>query len=169
MTMDFLIHHMLTTSAQRLPGKEALVHGSQRLTYSEVDTAVNALAHGLSSAGVRRGERVGILFGPSIAQVLSIFAVSKANAVFVPINHSLFPEQVAHIMRDSGMRALITTKSHLSDLAGILSSIPSLTFVVVSGEGDSPAVELPVLSFEDLTSRAMPCMRDQIIEKDLAA
>src|SRR5262245_8077871 len=128
--MDFLIHHMLSASAQRFPNKEALVHGSQRLTYLDVEKSVNALAHGLQNTGLKRRERVGILLEPSVAQALSIFAASKAGSVFVPINHLLFPEQVAHIMRDCRMTALITTKSRLARLKDVLASIPSLAFVV---------------------------------------
>src|SRR5262245_38090455 len=163
--MDFLIHHMLATSARRFPNNEALVHGSERLSYSEVERSVSALADGLQAAGLKRGERIGILLGPSIAQVVSIFAASKANLVCVPINHLLFPEQVAHIMRDCRMRALITTKSRLADLAEVLANIPSLAFVVVSGEGEVPAFKVPVHGFETLSASAAPRVCDQSIEK----
>src|SRR6185369_4359674 len=98
--MDYLIHHMLRNSAARFPEKEALVHGEQHLTYSEVESAVNSLAHGLRAAGLQRGDRLGIFLEPSLPQALSIFAASAANASFVPINHFLFPEQAAHIMSD---------------------------------------------------------------------
>ena len=167
--MDFLIHHMLATSAQRLPNKEALVDGSHRLTYSEVERTVNAVACGLQAAGLKRGDRVGILLEPSVAQAISIFAASKANSVFVPINHLLFPEQVGHIMKDCGMRALITTKPKLSSLATVIPTIPSLAFVVGSGEGDCPPVKLPFHRFEDLSADATPRFCDQSIDKDLAA
>ena len=52
--MDFLIHHMLGASARRLPEKEALVHGGQRLAYAEVARRVGGLAHGLREAGIER-------------------------------------------------------------------------------------------------------------------
>src|SRR5678815_4712906 len=107
--MNYLIHHMLTSSANRLPDKEALVFGASRLSYSEVERAANAIARGLQTAGLGRGDRIGILLEPSIAQVLSIFAASKADAVFVPINHLLFAEQVGHIIKDCGMKAIVTT------------------------------------------------------------
>ena len=74
--MDFLVHHMLCASAQHAPEKEALVHGNDRLSYSEVNAHVMSLASGLKSAGLDRGERVGIFLDASIPQVLSIFAVS---------------------------------------------------------------------------------------------
>ena len=95
--MNFLLHHMLRGSALRFPGKEALVHGEQRLNYGEVSARVAGLSSGLRRAGLRRGERVGIYLDAGIPQVLSIFGISHAGGVFVPINAVLFPDQVAHI------------------------------------------------------------------------
>src|SRR5579883_1622647 len=108
--MDYLIHHMLQTSAERAPDKEAVVQGDRSLTYREVAASTAALAQGLRTAGLRRGDRVGIYLEPSVAQVLSIFAISRAGGVFVPINASLFPDQVPHIARDGGMRRLLQPK-----------------------------------------------------------
>ena len=98
--MDFLIHHMLQTSAHRFPEKEALVHGGERLSYREVERRVAGLAHGLREAGAARGDRIGIYLDASVPQVLSIFGVSRAGGVYVPINGLLFADQVAHIARD---------------------------------------------------------------------
>ena len=92
--MDFLIHHMLRGSAQRAPEKEALVHGSERLTYQEVWEQTSGLACGLRTAGVQRGDRVGIFLAPSTQLALSIFGISQAGGVFVPVNALLFPDQV---------------------------------------------------------------------------
>ena len=111
--MDYLIHHMLQSSARRRPDKEAMVHGERRVSYREVATRCAAVATGLRNAGMRRGDRVGIYLDPSIDQVLSIFSISQAGGVYVPINTVLFPEQVAHIVRDCGMKALITTPEKL--------------------------------------------------------
>src|SRR5271166_2217130 len=129
--MDFLIHHMLRASTSRYPDKEALVHGAQRLTYAEVSARVAGLASGLREAGLQRGERVGIYLDPSIAQVISIFGVSQAGGVFVPANAVLFPDQVAHIARDCGISALITTASKLESLFPALEGVRSLRFLVI--------------------------------------
>src|SRR5204863_4604397 len=50
--MDFLIHHMLHSSAARYPDKDALIHESQRLSYSDVVRAVDGLAYSLTNLGV---------------------------------------------------------------------------------------------------------------------
>jgi acyl-CoA ligase (AMP-forming) (exosortase A-associated) len=168
--MDFLIHHMLRTSAHHLADKEALVHGDQRLSYREVARRSNGLAKGLRRAGLVRGDRIGIYLEPSVAQVISIFGVSEAGGVFVPINATLFPEQVGHIAKDCGMKGLITTAAKLSTLAPLLQQIPSLEFFVLIGEGDAPQTALPAHRLEDLYELSGPpeC-RDQAISKDLAA
>src|SRR5208283_3684913 len=107
--MDYLVHHMLRRSTSFSPNKEALIHGHDRLSYAEVEARARGLASGLRELGLQRGERVGIYLDASVVQVISIFGVSQAGGVFVPANALLFPEQVAHIARDCGISALITS------------------------------------------------------------
>jgi len=97
--MDCLIHHMLQSSAARLPDKEALLDKDVRLNFQTAAKNVAGLAEGLRKAGLSRGDRVGIYLETSVLQSLSIFGVSQAGGVFVPINGLLFPQQVAHIAR----------------------------------------------------------------------
>lgn len=167
--MDFLVHHMLRSSAMRTPDKEALVHGSERLAYRDVAERTAGLAQGLRDLGLQRGERVGIYLDPSIPQVLSIFGCSQAGGVFVTINGALFPEQVGHIARNCSMRALITTQSKLDQLASVLPTLPALDLLVVvedAGAGGRAGGR----NFSDLCRTPCPSdWRDWGIEKDLAA
>jgi acyl-CoA ligase (AMP-forming) (exosortase A-associated) len=168
--MDYLLWHMLRESARRTPEKEALVHGAERLSYREVACRVEALATGFKAAGLCRRDRIGIYLEPSVAQVLSIFGVSQSGGVFVPINAQLFPEQVAHIAKDCGMKGLITTPAKLSSLAEILPCIPTLEFCVVAGNDEAPALPTAMHRLEELcqTPTQGP-WRDEGISKDLAA
>jgi len=168
--VDFLVHHMLRTSAKRNPAKEALVHGSKRLSYQDVARQTAGLAHGLRRAGLQRGERVAIYLEASVAQVLSIFSVSEAGGALVPINALLHPEQVAYIARDCEIRGLVTTPAKLRQLVEVLPQIPSLRFIILTGEGEFPEVSLPCLQFEELTQ--LPPFQnsnERAIDKDLAA
>ena len=84
---------------------------------------------------------------PSVPQVLSIFGISLAGGVFVPINETLFPNQVAHIAQDCRMKGLITDSAKLADLSTVIKNIPSLEFVVLL-EGEAlPEVPLPTVYF----------------------
>jgi len=160
---------MLRNSAERSPDKEALVHGPERLSYREVEEQTARIASGLIAHGIRRGDRVGIYLDASVAQVLAIFAVSKAGAVFVPINGQLFRDQVAHIARDCGMKALITTSAKLSEIAETLQQAPSVEFFVVAGEGATADIGRPIYRLEQFTGESGAQVTDACISKDLAA
>ena len=166
--MDFLIWHLLRESASCVPHKEALVHNNERLSYAEVERRTNGLAAGLLSAGVNRSDRVGIYLEASIPQAISIFGISRAEAVYVPINALLHAEQVAHIASDCGMKALITSPAKLSSLMEVLPRIPSLEFIVITGEG-SPDIPITTYPFDKLCETPLSPWREMTIEKDLGA
>jgi acyl-CoA ligase (AMP-forming) (exosortase A-associated) len=168
--VDFLIHHMLRANAEKLPEKEAVVHGSKRLSYAQVAQQTKGLAVGLREAGVCRGDRVGIYLEASIPQVVSIFGISEAGGAYVPINSLLFADQVGHIVKDCEMKGLITTPARLATLTEVLEQIPSLEFVILTNEGKAPKTKLPIHSFEEFTcSSASKRWREDSIGKDLAA
>lgn len=168
--MDFLVWHLLRESAKRTPHKEALVHGDQRLNYQQVARLAAGFARSLRDKNVKRGDRVGIYLEASISQVISIFAISQAEAVYVPINALLQTDQLMHIARDCGIKALITTPAKLEALADVIHQIPSLEFLVVVGSGKIPSATIPVYPLDELTS-AQPgsAWREHNIENDLAA
>jgi acyl-CoA ligase (AMP-forming) (exosortase A-associated) len=168
--MDVLTHHLLRSSAQRIPEKEALVHRHERLSYREVAAKVAALAHGLRIAGLQRGDRIGIYLEASVRQVISIFGVSQAGGVFVPINSMLFPSQVAHIANDCGMKGLITSAAKLGSLAQLLPEIPSLEFGVTTGDESALNMALRRHDLEKLCQTTPPHpWPGPSISKDLAA
>jgi acyl-CoA ligase (AMP-forming) (exosortase A-associated) len=105
-----------------------------------------------------------------VPQVVSIFAIAQAGGVFVPINHLLFPDQVAHIANDCRMKALITTQSRLETLAAVLPNLLSIAFIVAVPDGAAAFGSIPVYGFDDLCREPPPGeWQDMNIEKDLAA
>src|SRR6266550_7030472 len=168
--MDYLIHHMLLSSAERYPDKEALVDVKQRLSYAEAAKQSSAIASGLRNLGVKRGDRVGIWLETSVPQAISIFGTSQSGGVFVPINSLLFPDQAGHIMRDCGTVGLITTKEKIGLAAEVLGTIPSLQFVVaVDGRPDCD-LKIPLYVLSEILSAEDRCVsRDRRIDNDLGA
>lgn len=168
--MDYLVHHMLESSARRHPEKDALVHDDVRLSYREIAARVASLAEGLRRCGVQHGDRVGIYSEPSVPQALSLFAVCKAGGVCVPINPRLFSEQVAHVAKDCRMSVLLTSKAKLAALKDVLDDIPSLDSLVVVGESGGVSARVPVHSFDSLCAvEPERTWRETAIGKDLAA
>ncbi|MFA6133472.1 MAG: AMP-binding protein [Phycisphaerae bacterium] len=87
----------------------AIVDGEVRCTFAELDVQVGHLADELRARGLRRGDRVGILGGKSLAQVVAILAAARAQGVFVVISPKLKAEQADFICQDCRVRALIDT------------------------------------------------------------
>ncbi|MCA9471153.1 MAG: acyl-CoA ligase (AMP-forming), exosortase A system-associated [Nitrospirales bacterium] len=165
--MDFLVHHMLRKSARCLPEKTAVVYRGMSLTYQEVFDQVSALAASFRTIGIQRGDRIGIYLDPSIELVVSIFGVSQANAVFVPINGLLLGDQVGHIAQDCEMRGLITTRKRLASLK---ERLPRLEFFVVVEDGSDGSHASSVFLFNDfIEKKSASALPDGCIDKDLAA
>ena len=149
--------------------REALVFDDQRFDYASMAECVASLATGLRDLGLRRGDRVAIYLPPSAALPLSIFAASKADGVFVPIYHGLFPEQVAHILRDSGARALVTDARRWQALEDARLQTRELEFAIVTGGVETEST-CPAHDFEQLCRQAPAAgQADKCVEKDLAA
>jgi acyl-CoA ligase (AMP-forming) (exosortase A-associated) len=167
--MDFLVHHLLRASAARAPDKEALVHGDRRMTFAQAWRQAAGLARGLRAAGLGRSDRVGVQLAPSLPLAVSLFGVSRAAGVWVPIHHALLPDQVEHIVRDCGMKGLVLDASRLARLEGVLRRCPSLDFLVVVGDEDVDT-RLTRHAYDALCA-APPATEppDLAIDRDLAA
>ena len=137
--MRYLVHHMLRDSASEHPDREALVGGDERLTYAQFAQQTTALASAFQHRGVRRSERIAIYLPPGVVLPQVIFACSQAGAVFVPIHHGLFPEQVAHILKDSGASTLVTDAQRWTTLQAVIADTPALQWAIVEGQHEFAA------------------------------
>jgi acyl-CoA synthetase (AMP-forming)/AMP-acid ligase II len=168
--MDFLVHHLLRASAGRVPDNDALVHTDHRMTYAQVWRRTAGLARGLREAGVARLDRVGVVLPPSLPLAVSFFGVSRAGGVWVPIHHTLLPDQVAHIIGDCQMRGLILDADRFVRMETMLRGCPALEFVVIVGGGDARRGALARYDYDALVDGPGVADTDDIaIDRDLAA
>jgi acyl-CoA synthetase (AMP-forming)/AMP-acid ligase II len=88
------------------PDKEAIVgwagafgHAEhERLTYREANDLVNQLANGLLARGLRHGDRVMLFCENSVEAYLAKIGIAKAGMVCVPVNPTLAPDVVEHLI-----------------------------------------------------------------------
>lgn len=80
---------------------------STSLTFAELHDAVGRLAAGLAELGVKPGEAVAVYLPMSAAAVVSLLAVARVGAVFVPIFSGYAAEAVAARLDDPRPRVLI--------------------------------------------------------------
>ncbi len=98
------------------PDDEALRTRARALTYRALEQQVGMLAFLLTRQGLRRGERVATWLPKSELACLMPLAAARAGLIHVPINPVLRRAQVAHILDDSGARALITALGRVATL-----------------------------------------------------
>ncbi len=161
-----LLNELVACAAERWPERPALSHGQSTLSYAQLQALVSRWAQGLAHLGVARGERVAIYLDKRPEAVIASFGAPAAGAVFVPLNPLLKPEQVGHILRDCGVRVLLTTPERLGPLVGELARCPDLRHVVLThGEGQAP---VPVHAWAELLD-APARAGHRVIDTDLAA
>ena len=134
------LHHLLSHAAVATPEAPALTYRNATVSYAEAWRMSRAAAVQLLTLGLQRGDRVAIYLEKRFETVASIFAVSAAGGVFVPINHVLKATQVGHILDDSGARVLVTSAERLSQLALVLPGT-QVAHVIVVGDAASDAPE----------------------------
>ncbi|TNC24632.1 AMP-dependent synthetase/ligase [Amycolatopsis alkalitolerans] len=102
--------------AARDPGHAAFarkIDGTwQTVTSREFAEQVAGLAAGLIAAGIKPGDRVGVMSGTSYAWVLCDLAILTAGAVTVPVYETSSAAQVAWVLADSGATAVFTGDEH---------------------------------------------------------
>jgi long-chain acyl-CoA synthetase len=101
------------------------------ISHSEVAERVRHAARGLSSLGVKRGDRVAILSENRPEWAIADFACLTAGLTDVPIYPTLPADQIAYIIKDSGAVAIfVSNKTQAEKIRQIRSQIPALKTVI---------------------------------------
>lgn len=138
----------LAESAARFADKTAIVAGSERLTYRELDRRSSALAAGLRASGIAPGDRVLVFLDNCAEAAIAIYAALKAGAVFSPVNASTKAAKLAYVIDNCRARAVVTKTRMAPVLAGALEEAVTKPLAIVVGK---PSPALPgALSFEAL-------------------
>ncbi|MBV8542461.1 MAG: AMP-binding protein [Pseudonocardiales bacterium] len=137
----------LDHTAARCGDREALVDYSsgRRLTYSQLRTEVDAMAHGLLVAGIGKGDRVGI-WAPNCPEWLfTQYATAKIGAILVTINPAYQSSELEYVLTAAGVRLLVaaescTTSDHTAMISRVRSRCAALERVVLIGSPEWDAL-----------------------------
>ncbi|OAZ97106.1 non-ribosomal peptide synthetase [Halomonas sp. G11] len=108
------IHHLIENRVEITPEFTAVVFEDQSLSYAELNTRANQLAHYLIGLGVKPETRVGIAMERSIEMVAGLLGILKAGGAYVPLDPDYPAERLAYMVEDSGIELLLT-QQHLGD------------------------------------------------------
>jgi len=105
---------ILAESARRYPDKVAVIDAGNRVTYGELWEQALAYAAGLRELGLGPGDTVAMLI-PNVLDFPRVYYAALAvGTTIVPVHLLLTPDEIAYVLRDSGVDVLV---SHSSQLA----------------------------------------------------
>jgi fatty-acyl-CoA synthase len=143
--------------------KEAIVDGDRRLSYSDLESGTNKLAHSLQSMGLKHGDRCAILAFNCLEYVMAIFATAKLGVILVPLNWRLSPSELAFNLSDSGTETLIFDHA-FEETASSLKEQTDIQRMLMLGQGsssDATAFEMLLAAQQDGPPRP-----DQAVDLD---
>ncbi len=111
---DVPVPRLIEEQAARAPEAVAVQIGDQRLSYRELNSRANRLAHELHARGVGPEVMVGVCMERSLALVVALLAVLKAGGAFVPLDPEYPTDRLALILDDTAA-PVVLTQSHLLD------------------------------------------------------
>ncbi len=112
---DKCIHHLFEEQVERTPDACAVVFAQQRLSYRELNSRANQLAHYLQGSGVGPDMLVGISMECSLEMVVGILGILKAGGAYVPLDPTYPYERLAFMLADAGL-TLLVTQQHLAEV-----------------------------------------------------
>jgi long-chain acyl-CoA synthetase len=135
--------------AKKIAGNNpAIVCGDTRYNWNEFDLRADALARGLSSLGVQRGDRVAVLMLNCHRYLELYYACARMGAVIVPLNIRLARPEIVFILNDSETKVLIVDKTFASYVTG-RDTYPTVENILYNGD-ETPE---DMLNFEELVSK----------------
>ena len=132
---DRTLPGMFTRQARWHGSRVALVYRGREWTYKEVDELSNQLGNYLQKEyGIGREELVGVLLGRGEWQVISLLAVLKTGAAYVPVDPAYPAERVNYLRQDGGWRVCVDESEIAKFLLVQEQYSPEGSGVTVSGD-----------------------------------
>lgn len=149
------VYALLRDAVAKRPDGDAVVDGSLRLSWRDIQLKADDLAKGLARRGVQSGDRVGLLVGNRAEFVIIVFALARLGAVCVPVGTRSQPDEIAYALEDSGACAVFADEDMVSRLPvademsplrlrislGIHSDCSSCDDLVAAAQLDEPVPE----------------------------
>src|SRR3990172_12161005 len=133
--MEFNLADLFEIVADAVPEREALVCGSRRLTFRELDERGTRLAHHLAARGVKAGDHVGVYLYNSAEYMEASIAAYKLRAVPININYRYVEEELRYLFDNADLAAIVHHREFAPRIAAVAPEMPKLNaFVAVDDD-----------------------------------
>jgi len=123
---DKLIHELFEEQVLRTPDAPAVEYQGRSLTYVQLNRDANRLASFLRSRGAGPEQLVGVCVERTLEMVVGLLGVLKSGAAYVPLDPNYPSDRLAHMLRDTAPRVLLTHDRLTSRLPPCASEIIAL-------------------------------------------
>ncbi|ELR72266.1 Long-chain-fatty-acid--CoA ligase [Fulvivirga imtechensis AK7] len=117
-SVDFPWNHSIVDlfelQVANTPQKIAIYDAEESISYSDLNSKTNQLAHHLLQSRIGNGDVVGVMMQRSIDYIINILAVVKSGATYLPLDIAYPNERINHILRDSEAKVLLSKENILS-------------------------------------------------------
>ncbi len=151
MVTDPMMPDWLARWAQLTPQRVALIAGSDRHTFAEVDRLVTRTARQLAGVGVTEGRRVAVLLPNGALFAVLVYALARLGAVLVPLNVRLAARELAWQLADSRATVLISDATSGSAAIEAAGSVSGLRHIDPRTLTTLPETETPLRRQVDLS------------------
>jgi amino acid adenylation domain-containing protein/FkbM family methyltransferase len=110
------IHQLFEEQVERNPNAIAVVFGDRQLTYQQLNTRANQLAHYLRSLGVGADVLVGLCVERSLEMVVGLLGILKAGGAYLPLDPDYPTERLSFMIEDAQVRVLLTQQQLIESL-----------------------------------------------------
>ena len=110
------IHQLFEAQVASRPDAIAAVFGDQRISYQQLNARANQLARWLIGQQIRIGSLVGIAAEPSIDRLVSLLAILKAGAGYLPLDPVLPVDRLSFMLTDAAVELVLTDQPTLTGL-----------------------------------------------------
>ena len=128
------LHQLFEQQVQQTPDAVAVIYEDRQLSYRELNTRANQLAHYLKNLGVGPEVLVAIYLERSIEMVVALLGTLKAGGAYVPLDPEHPPERFAFIQSDIQATVLLTQQS-------LIGRLPEQTGHTICLDTDWAAIE----------------------------
>ena len=125
------VNQFLEQSAQTYPQKPAVWYKDNWYTYAIIEERANQVANYLKKSGIRRGDRVALLYENSANYIISYFAILKAGGVVVAINTQTTVDSIVYYLNHSDAGAVISNQRFTRQLIPALQKTPSVNELII--------------------------------------
>ncbi len=130
---------MRARQAAATPDADAVLHAGQRLSYRELETRANRLARHLRARGISAGSLVGVALPRTPALIISLLAVWKAGAAYVPLDPEYPAERLSFMINDASLPLILVDASTqaLVDAPGKVLDLDAEAATIDADSGDA--------------------------------